>query len=111
MAQRTRPLTEKQRHVLTVLARGGVIVHHAGVRGRLISTRLFGSIEEAKAGLFGEDVHPALFRSLKDFSAAFDVMREDPELVESFKPRGVDFGMAHLFRISAKGRAALKITR
>lgn len=50
--QRTRPLTEKQRHVLSVLADGGVIVHHSGVRGRLISTRLFHSVTEAHAGLF-----------------------------------------------------------
>jgi hypothetical protein len=110
MAERTRPLTEKQRHVLSTLARGGVIVHYAGVRGQLISTRLFGSMSEAQAELFGENVHPALFRSLKDSGAAFSE-REDPELIESFKPRGVNLGMARLFRITVKGRAALKVTR
>lgn len=105
--KRTRPLTDKQRHVLEVLAAGGIIVENTGVRGFMQSVRLYRSRDLAKWA--GEPVHHAVMRSLYDpHGAAFDVLRTDPALIETFKPRGaMEFHQIY-YRISAKGKAALK---
>lgn len=106
MRSATKPLTEKQYHVLAILRDGGRIAKDEGIRGTMRSITLYNELlTEAEA------VHPSTFHSLYNHDGNFDVFRTSSRLIEHYVPLDMRgrVTVTDFYRLSAEGRAALEV--